>query len=258
MKHSFIDKYSNLDSPLHRLDPRVKLTAAFCSIFIMVSEPPGEIFPFIFYGLIIAALVVISRIPLTYIMRRCLIVSPFIILAALFYPVSSMIIQDFDNVGQFNHDIKVGMTIFIKAYLALILLILLTSTEKFHNLLLGLRKLKMPRLLGTISALMYRYIFIIHDELLRTNRARDSRTPGRLKAGRLKVYGNQSAMVFTRSLERSQILYNAMLSRGFKGEFPGMRNLSLTAKDIALLAFFILLLLVIRLTNHPVNCFLFN
>ncbi len=258
MKHSFIDKYSNLDSPVHRIDPRVKLVAVFSVIVIIVSEAPGAVFPFIFYGAIIALLIFISRIPLSYIMKRCLIAAPFILLAALLYPVSSIISQGYQSFGLSNPEVKAGLTILLKGFMALILLILLTSTEKFHNLLLGLRKLKMPKLLGVISALMYRYVFIIHDEMLRTTRARDSRTPGRLTISRLKVYGNQSAMIFLRSLERSQIIYNSMLSRGFDGNFPGMQSLALRGKDVIAATVFVLLVLTVRLTNSNINCYSFN
>jgi cobalt/nickel transport system permease protein len=258
LKHSFIDKYSNLDSPVHRIDPRVKLVAVFSVIVIIISEAPGAVFPFIFYGAIIAVLIIVSRIPPAYIMKRCLIAAPFILLAAIFYPVSSLMGQGYHAFDINNPEVKAGLTILLKGFMALILLILLTSTEKFHNLLLGLRKLKMPRLLGVISALMYRYVFIIHDEMLRTTRARDSRTPGRLNISRIKVYGNQSAMIFLRSLERSQIVYNSMLSRGFNGEFPGMQSLSLRGKDVIAAIVFVLLVLSVRLTNSNLICYLFN
>ncbi len=258
MKHSFLDKYSNLDSPVHRLDPRVKTVTALILIIIIVSETRGALFPFLFYIPVVAVLVAVSRIPWSYILKRCLIVAPFILLTALFYPISNMLASDYRPQGQYNHDYMVGLSIFLKAYSALILLILLTSSAKFHNLLLGLRKLKMPKLIGIISALMYRYVFLIHDEILKTNMARDSRTTGKLKMSRLKVFGNQSAMVFIRSFERSQTLYNSMLSRGFNGEFPSMSKLSVKGKELLLPGVLIFLMLVIRLANQNIQNYLFN
>jgi len=258
LKHSFIDKYSDLDSPVHRLDPRIKTLTALCLILIIVSETRGELFPFLFYIPVIGVIAAVSRIPWGYIMKRCLVVAPFILLTALFYPLSGMLTSDFRSLGSYNHEYMVGISIFLKAYSALILLIVLTSTEKFHNILLGLRKLKMPKLIGIISALMYRYVFLIHDEILRTNMARDSRTTGKLKMSRLKVYGNQSAMVFVRSFERSQTLYNSMLSRGFNGEFPSMSRLSLKGKELLFAGALIMLVLAIRLANQNIQNYLFN
>lgn len=247
MKHDFIDKYSNLESPIHRIDPRVKILSVFLAIIIIVSEPPGELFHFLFYFVIIALLLYLSRVPLKYMLIRCLIVSPFILMAAAFLPVSWMLSPELQPEYPGYHAYKVSLTILFKAYSAVILLVLLTSTEKFQRLLLGIRKLKMPRLIGVISALMYRYIFLLTDEVLKTTRARESRTPGGLKISKVKVYGNQMAMIFIRSWERAHRVYDSMLSRGFNGEFPDTRTLRVSRSDVIISVTFIGILLVIRL-----------
>ncbi|MFP4367471.1 MAG: cobalt ECF transporter T component CbiQ [Bacteroidales bacterium] len=258
MKHSFIDKYSGLNSHIHRLDPTVKLVAVFSAIVIIVSEPRGETGSFVFYGGIIFIILVISRIPLKFILSRCLIVSPFILMAALFHPVSAALTNNDHSLQLLLPEFGIALSIIFKAYLSVILLTMLVSTEKFHNLLLGLRQLRMPKLVGILSALMYRYIFILYDEALKTTRARDSRTPGKLKVSRLKTFGNQSALIFLRSWERSQTVHKSMLSRGFKGEFPPMQKMNAGTRDILYSSLFIIIFLAIRLTNHSMGCFLFN
>ncbi len=258
MKHSFIDKYSNLDSPVHRFDPRIKILVVFSILVIMVSEPRGEVFSFIYYTLIIFSIAFISRIPLKFIISRCLIVSPFIIVAALFFPLSQIISEGYTSLRSLKPEILISLSVMAKAFLSVILLTLLVSTDKFHNLLLGLRRLHMPRLIGILSALMYRYIFIIYDELLRTSRARDSRTPGKLKTGRIKTLGNQSAMIFLRSWERGQTVYNAMLSRGFTGDFPVLNKIYIKGRDVFYAVLIFILFLAIRLTNNFDFCYLCN
>jgi len=253
LKHSFLDKHSNLESPVHRIDPRAKLVTAFTAILIIVSEPRGHLLPFLFYGLAIFWVAAMSKIPPGYILKRCLAVSPFIIIAALSYPFSLPESGEIKTDQFFTEGIRNGLTIFLKGLCSLVLLILLASTERFHRLLAGLRKLGIPRLLGVISALMYRYVFILHDELLRTNRARDSRTPGKIKINRMRIYGNQAAMVFIRSMERSQIVYNSMLSRGFTGEFPNINKLRFRTRDALLSGFFVLLLLLFRILIQPLT-----
>ena len=257
MKHAFLDKHSDLDSPIHRIDARARLIAAFSAIVIIVSEPQGNLLPFIFYGVVIFGLTAISKIPPGYILKRCLIVSPFIIIAAVSYPLSLTGTNTNEAGELLTEGIRTGLTIFLKAFCALLLLILLTSTGRFHRLLAGLRMLGMPRLLGVISALMYRYVFILHDEFLRTTRARDSRTPGKIRINRFRVYGNQAAMIFIRSLDRSQIVYHSMLSRGFSGEFPDMSKSTLRTRDVVMTGLFVSLLFVFRMINQPlINHFL--
>ena len=73
---------------------------------------------------------------------------------------------------------------------------------------------------------------ILSDEVMRTSRARLSRTPGSLRVGRFRTYGNQAATIFLRSWERSQTVYSAMCSRGFTGEFPLTSDLRLGAGDL--------------------------
>jgi len=220
MQHAFLDRYSDLDSPLHRLDPRVKLVVFTLILLIMVSVPRAEpLMLFLCYpGLVI--LLTLSRVPVLYILRRCLLVTPFVLMAA-----GVMMLT-----GETNGSAAAGtgtdfrslaaLSIALKAYAAVIVLSLLTSTERFHRLLEGMRALGIPPLLGVLSAYMYRYAFILSEEVMRTTRARLSRTPGTLRTGRIRTYGNQAATIFLRSWERSQTVYQAMCSRGFTGEFP--------------------------------------
>lgn len=238
MKHSFLDKYNTLDSPIHRRDPRAKILAFLAALLLMVSEPPGETGAFLFYYLLILLILVVSRVPFRYVLRRCLIISPFVIMAAGLMLVSGTDAGD---------TTMISLSIVLKAFAAVILLTLLTSTEKFHRLIEGMRSLKLPSLLGVLSSFVYRYMFILSDEMMRTKRARMSRTPGRPVTGRFKTYGNQAATVFLRSWERSQVVYDAMCSRGFNGQFPLRKAFNFSWSDSIFLATFIFLFAAVRL-----------
>lgn len=247
MKHDFIDKYSHIDSPVHRLDPRMKILAALAGIVVIVTEPlTADPLHFLLYTALIAAVVALSRLPVRYLARRMLVVMPFILMAALFYPLSLLIGSE-TVAGERKEILTAGAIIFLKASLAVVLLIMLSSTERFHRLLMALRRLRVPVIITTVSALLYRYVFLISDEALKTNRARQSRTPGKLKTGRIKTYGNQVAVIFLRSWERSQTIYKSMLSRGFDGEFPDMQRMETGMADIVLPLLFVALLLTVRL-----------
>ncbi len=247
MKHSFLDRYSSLDSPVHRLDPRAKIISFLAALLIIVSEPRGEVQSFLFYYVLIGALVWISRIPVRFLLKRCLIVAPIVLMAAGLMLVSGSPIAE----GAIGHPhggrVLLSLSIALKAFAAVILLTLLTSTERFHRLLEGMRALKMPALLGVLSAFMYRYAFIISDEMLRTSRARLSRTPGRLNTSRFTVYGHQAATIFVRSWERSQTVYNAMCSRGFTGRFPLRTALHFRPVDALFLVSFTLVFVAVRI-----------
>lgn len=251
MKHDFIDKYSSLNSLVHKLDPRVKIISSLAVIIIIVSEPMNsKPLHFIYYFILLFFTSLLSKLPAYYIIKRILVVMPFILMATLFYPFSVLFTGSEQRVIINYRQTQIlfaTISIFSKAFLSVLILVLLTSTEKFRRLLLAMRKLKMPVIVGKLSAILYRYIFVLSDEYLRTTRARQSRSPGKIKTGRLKIYGNQAAMIFLRSWERSQIIYKSMLSRGFTGEYPGIHKLDLRIIDIIFALIFIFSLSAIRI-----------
>jgi len=246
LKHSHIDKYSNIKSPVHKLDPALKLILVFLLILCMVSEPRGRLLPFGIYAVVIFSIMFLSKVPMPFIIRRVSIALPFIVMAAVFFPVSVMISGHTVSWTLSDASVLTGLSIFLKASLSVLLLVLLVSTENFHHLLGGLRRLKMPVIICTISALMYKYVFIFSDEAMKTTLARQSRTPGKLKISKYKVYGNQMALIFLRSWSRSKTIYDAMLSRGFQGEFYSMQEKNIRKSDIIIFCIFAILFICIR------------
>ncbi|GAG34936.1 unnamed protein product, partial [marine sediment metagenome] len=75
--HPEIDKYAGLSSPIHNWDPRAKLIAILCLIVAIVLIPDLEI---ALIGLAIAlTLVLISRIPPSFILKHMIGVTMFIL-----------------------------------------------------------------------------------------------------------------------------------------------------------------------------------
>ncbi len=221
MKHGFSEKFESCDSVIHRIDPAVKIPAALAAIVIIVSEPlTAPPLRFAAYLLIILFAAALSRVPLRLYYKRILIVSPFIAMAAAFYPLSAYLSSHESFIRERDLVFNKASVILLKALCALLVLLLLTLTSRFANVMPALRRFGIPTLAITLAALTYRYIFILSDEFQRTNRARESRTPGKLVTNRFVVYGNQVAVIFLRSWERSETVYKSMLSRGFTGEFP--------------------------------------
>jgi len=211
MEHSFLDKYSNLDSPVHRIDARIKTVASFIYILLIVLTPPEYAFLFGVYALVLAALTFTSRLPARFVIMRSLTILPFVGMVALFL--------------LFTGDFLKFSFILIKAYLATLCMILLSSTTKFNYLLKALQSLRIPKIMILILSFMYRYIFILLDEILRMRRAMASRnitcsSPG-LSPGywfQIKTLAGLIGALFVRSYERAERVYCAMCSRGFTGE----------------------------------------
>ena len=83
-----------------------------------------------------------------------------------------------------------------------------------------------------IISFMYRYIFILTDDVLRMKQARDSRNfGGHHMWWHFKTIGNMIGVLFVRSYERGERVYSAMLSRGYDGNPKTLHKLSLSTSD---------------------------
>ena len=71
-----------------------------------------------------------------------------------------------------------------------------------------------------LTSFMYRYSFILIDEMYRMKRARDSRSFGGRWFWQTQVIGHMIGTLFLRSFHRGERVYLAMLSRGYQGTMP--------------------------------------
>ena len=206
MRHNFIDRYAGLDSPLHTLEPRTKLLAFVAMIIAVLCIPVHSGPLFIAYFFVTAVLMGISQIPLDYIVGRTLVILPFIVLASLAVPRKGYL----------------GLGIlFVRAILCLLLLILLTNTTRFIELLRSLRKLGCPQILVLNLSFLYRYLFVLTEEAMRMKQARDCRRVARAPFRReFRILSSMLGTLLIRSFERAERMHSAMLSRGYTGDFP--------------------------------------
>lgn len=203
MRPDFLDRYSRLNSPIHRAPTPVKLLAAVGIIVTLVLTPPGAWWLFATLAVGLLAIAALSRIPKLFLLRRLLLLEPFVLgvaVLALFQP----------------RGMSMFVTLVIKSTLCLFTMILLSNTTPFSELLRVLKSMRVPALLVTTLALMYRYLFVLLDESERMKRARLSRTftPQRRQAWRSGA--NIAAQLFVRASERAERIYAAMCARGWR------------------------------------------
>jgi cobalt/nickel transport system permease protein len=250
MKHSFIDEYSHLNSVIHRLDPRTKLIASLAFIIAVVLTPTSNLRVFAFYFAIIALMLAFSRLPAAYVLKRSLVVLPFVLLIAVFIPF----FKEGEVAASFNlwlwqisvtyNGLLVLVNVVVKSWLCILALILLSSTTRFDDLLKGIKQLGMPQVMILILSFMYRYIFVLVDEAMRLQQARDSRNFGGSWLHHLKTVGHMVGTLFIRSYERGERIYAAMLARGFDGQIRTLYKLSFKPADAYFVIAFGLLLVL--------------
>ena len=209
MVASYLDRYGRSKSPCHRLPARLKLLLALTIVTVAVSIPveywplQGVLACVVFAGHSLAG------IPIVYLARRLAIFLPFVVLLSISLPAS----QGFET----------GWTLMVRilfrSTLAFITVLWLVNVMPFGQLLATLRSLRVPDLLTATLAFMYRYIFVLWDELDRMRVARRARTFGE---GSLWFHWKSSAqligMLLIRAMERAERVHGAMCARGWDGK----------------------------------------
>lgn len=255
MKHSFLDQYSDRDSFVHRLDPRTKFITTLVFILAVISTPPTGWQAFVLYLFLITTLILISKVPLFYVFKRSLVILPFVVLVTISVPFFT----EGEVIGSYNiwlwqvsvtySGIQIFWNIIARAWLSILSLILLTSTTKFTNLLKGLERLRMPRVMVMLLSFMYRYIFVLVDEVMRMKQARDSRNFGGRRLWQIRTIGSMIGTLFIRSYERGERVYAAMLARGFDGQIRTLSQLKFRQTDAYFGIGFSLVLAIVSLIN---------
>lgn len=232
MHYHIADHFIGADSPLHSLDARVKVAASVLLILLVSLTPFRALLAFPFLWAIVLAGVLLARMPYWMLLKRSLVALPFAAAAiTLLFTVPGRTIGTLPLVGWTISDIGLVrfISILLKSWISVQVAVLLAMTTHFTDLLWALGALKVPGVLVAIISFMYRYIFVLADEALRLTRARDSRSAsldgkaGGTLVWRAGVTGNMVGNLFLRSYERSERVYQAMVSRGYAGE---MRQLT--------------------------------
>src|SRR5215472_4647986 len=83
MDNIFGHHHSHSDSPVHRLPAVVKLGVALMVIIVTVLLPIEEKSWFISVGILLALAALLSRVPILFLLKRILVLSPFILGVAL-------------------------------------------------------------------------------------------------------------------------------------------------------------------------------
>src|SRR5208282_4449089 len=82
-----LDALSSKDTPIHRVDPRVKVLTTIYFIAVVISFDkynPAGLAPLVIYPV---AIMTIGNIPFSYMLKKLLIASPFVLSVALFNPI---------------------------------------------------------------------------------------------------------------------------------------------------------------------------
>jgi cobalt/nickel transport system permease protein len=221
------------ESILHRCDARIKIVLLLTYLLTTALLPVGAWAVYLLIAGLLIIAVLLSELPAMILLKRSLLIEVpilLILLPQIFLPKGDLYQLEFFR----NATISISMTglqrvlsLLIRSWLSVQFVVLIAAVTRFEDMLAGLRAFGIPRLLMSILELMWRYLFVFMDEVQRMQRARTARStcaldsstkPGGSLFWRVSVTGSMAGTLMLRSLERSERIYHAMLSRGYDGE----------------------------------------
>ena len=247
---------SSKDSILHDIDSRIKLIVLILIILFAVTTTNYT--TLLILELYLLLLIVISKIPLKQALFKVLIILPFGFFIAIFQP--------FIQPGQVLYTLPLGINITLEglqfAQLLLSRLIIsITSIVLFsfitpmQSIAEAFRRLHMPNEFAMIFSLFVRFIFLFYDELESIRQAQKSRcfslTNNTPYMWKVKQVGYLFLMMFIRSYEQGESVYNSMASRGYNSESTiYYKDEKLSLNSILYLIIPIILIIILITFNH--------
>lgn len=212
--------FVHTESGVHRLAPECKLAATLLFVFAVVATPTEAFWAFGVHAAIIMAVAIGARVPLLRLARRLTIELPFVAFALMLPFLAG---GEQVSVGFLSLSVAGlwGMwNVLIKATLGVAASSLLIATTSVPDMLVAMRRLRVPRTLVAIASFMIRYGEVLADELRRMRIARLSRGDDPRWLWQVRGLAQMAGVLFVRAYERGERVYVSMLARGFGGAMP--------------------------------------
>ena len=207
-------------SPVHRAPAHLKILALLAFMVVVVATPRDWYAAFALYALVIVAVITLSGVPPTYVLKRTVVEVPFVFFAVLLPFVATGPQTEVLGVSVSQHGLEAGIALLVKGTLGVLASLTLAATTEPQELLLGLERLRLPQQLVQIMSFMVRYLDVVTGEMQRMKVARESRGFTARNPRHWPVLARSAGALFIRSYERGERVHLAMLSRGYTGRMP--------------------------------------
>ncbi len=235
MGNFVLGKYIALDSPVHRLDPRAKITAMI-ALLISIFIPAG----WLGYGIIfviVAGTILTAKLSFTFIWKS---VRPMLIMMVFLFIMNCLVIRtgtllvSFWKIRIYSGAVMQTLYIVVRLLLMIMITTCLTATTKPLDMTLGIEDLLKPASrigvpgheIAMLISIALRFIPDLIEEAMRIMKAQESRGVD-MKEGKMteKISAVLSLIVplFVSAFQRADDLANAMEARGYSPGQPRTR-----------------------------------
>ena len=158
--------------------------------------------------------------PAGYLAKRMLIETPFVLFALAVPFIAEGPRVEVLGLSLSEPGLWAAWGLLAKGTLGVLASLTLAATTEPQDVLVGLRRLRLPDLIVQIMGFMLRYLDVVTAELGRMTTAMRSRGCDPRSPRHWPVLARSLGALFIRSYERGERVHLAMLARGYDGTLP--------------------------------------
>lgn len=227
------------NSLLHRWDVRCKIVTIFVYSFMITAIK--QMTPALVAIGLSCLVMMVARVSMAKVLMRLLAIVGFITMFLLVMPFTVPLhagdtVIVFDGLNWLHFSLRgfvLAATIAAKAVAITLLMEPLLATAPLPVTLQGLSRLGVPDMAGQMVLLSYRYLNVFRHEARRMSTGMQVRGfRKRTGMATIQAMANFLGMLFVRSFERTERVFDAMRARGYNGRFPEQVELRLRTMDL--------------------------
>lgn len=209
---------------IHRWEPRTKLVTGIIMTFLLVSLRTPRLLIYLYLGM--TGLLTSMGFSVKILVKRTIYVFPFLIFMAIPLLIGG-------GIPPSDERVTLVLLLTFKSLTSLYIMFMIFSSQPIIELLNGLAYMKLPKLFISIVFLSWRYVFLLGEKLSNMYKALIARLfKPSVRKSSLKIYGQVMGGMLIKSIDTSDKVYRAMVSRGFDGTIPTSQPKEIKSMDI--------------------------
>jgi cobalt/nickel transport system permease protein len=198
----------------------VKIVALLVFVLAAVAIPREAFWAHALAGCLLLGVMILAELPPGFVLRRMIVEVPILVFALLLPFFGQGETTEVLGMTLSVEGLWGAWTILAKATLGVGASVVVAATTTVPDLIRGLDRIRVPRVLTAIAGFMVRYLDIVAGEFTRRRVAMASRGYQPRWFWQTGPLAQSTGSLFIRSYERGERIHQAMVARGFNGRMP--------------------------------------
>jgi cobalt/nickel transport system permease protein len=219
-------------SRVHTLAPEAKLVGLVVFVVAVALTPRLAVGALAVDLAVVGTVIASTGLDVRVVISRLAIILPFVVFALLVPFVAGGDTVEVLGVALSREGLWASFGVVAKAGLGALASIVFASTTPIPDVLRALHRLRVPPVIVSIVAFMFRYLDLLLDQLRRMRHAMVARCHDPRWLWQIGPVASSAGTLFVRSYERGERVHQAMLARGYAGTMPVFDEVPRSRSDL--------------------------